>query len=112
MQNPPQGCSHKGDIMKWLMAAALAAALASPVAALAQKKTYKCGAVFQDRPCEGAAPAAPKAAPPPPAPAKTTSAADLEARKQIRCENWGRQVSELRDRERGETSADVAKGIA
>ncbi len=77
------------------------------------KKMYKCGSQFQDRPCDGGPPAA--AAKPAPAPAaapqKTSNAAE-EQRRAIRCDNWGRQVLDLRQREKNEKNADAAKGIA
>jgi hypothetical protein len=70
---------------------------------------YKCGSVFQDRPCEGAAPAAAKAAEAPAQPQR--SSAQEEAQRKIRCENWGRQVTDLRDREKQLQSDAVAKGL-
>ncbi len=85
------------------------------------KKMYRCGTNFQDKPCDGSAPAAvaPAAAPgkaaavASPAPAakvvapaapEPTRVSAAEARsaqqKQIRCENFGRQAAELRDRQK------------
>ena len=87
------------------------------------KKMYRCGTNFQDKPCDGSAPV-PVASAPAAAPAKAASAASpapaaktvapaapeptkmsaAEARsaqqKQIRCENFSRQATELRDRQK------------
>jgi len=70
------------------------------------KKMYRCGTNFQDKPCDGSAPAAvaPAAksvAPAAPEPTKV-SAADARSaqQKQIRCENFSRQAAELRDRQK------------
>lgn len=70
------------------------------------KKMYRCGTNFQDKPCDGNAPAAvaPAAkvvAPAVPEPTKV-SAADARSaqQKQIRCENFSRQAAELRDRQK------------
>ena len=63
------------------------------------QKMYRCGNLFQGRPCEG-----PKAEKPDAAPAKPAgpSKQALAKRKRIRCENFERQVSELERRENGE----------
>lgn len=72
---------------------------ASPV--LAQKKLYRCGSNYQDRPCEQT-PAAPK---PAPAPAKTEAPAQQQSKaayqQQLRCENYARQMAELRETQKG-----------
>jgi hypothetical protein len=86
--------------------------------AAAQKKMYKCGSQFQDRPCDGSGPAAPTPAAkaPAPAPATTPVAAKgvsaEESRRQIRCENWGRQLLDLREREKGTKDGEAAQGLA
>ena len=72
------------------------------------KKMYRCGNVFQERPCEGpkAAPAAveaPKQAGP--------NQSQLDSRKQIRCDNYQRQVTELVDREKIEKNGELLKGL-
>src|SRR5207253_3026027 len=81
--------------MKGLIAVAILALATSWPAEQAHaqgKKMYKCGSQFQDRPCDGGPPAAAaKPAPAPAAPQKTASPAE-EQRRQIRCDNWGRQV--------------------
>lgn len=76
-----------------------AAMVASP--SLAQKKMYRCGSNYQDRPCEPAAvPAAPKpAAAPAKAPAQQQSRAAYQ--QQLRCENYARQMTELRETQKG-----------
>ncbi len=71
------------------------------------KKMYRCGNVFQERPCEGPKPAAPKV--------EATkqdgpSQAALESRKRIRCENFERQVTELVGREKAEKNAELLNG--
>lgn len=73
------------------------------------KKMYRCGNVFQERPCEG-----PKPAPTAVEAVKQQSGpnqAQLESRKKIRCENFQRQVTELEDRERVEKDADLLRGL-
>jgi len=80
---------------------ALGAAMAA-ASVQAQKKTYRCGSIYQDRPCEQA-PVAPK---PAAAAAKTESAAPQSRaayQQQLRCENYGRQMTELRERQKGLT---------
>ena len=77
--------------------------------ALAQKKMYRCGSNYQDRPCDaGPPPAAAAGAAKPAAPAQAAtapaeSAADKKAafQRQVRCENYGRQMGELRQRQKG-----------
>src|SRR5437868_5131407 len=99
--------------MKWLIPMAVLAIAASGPLQQAQaqgKKMYKCGSQFQDRPCDGGPPAA-AAKPAAPAPQKTATAAE-EQRRQIRCDNFGRQVLDMRQREKDEKNADAAKGIA
>ena len=71
------------------------------------KKMYRCGNVFQERPCEGPKPVA--------ANAEATkhegpSQAALDSRKRIRCENFERQVTELLGREKAEKNAELLKG--
>jgi len=94
-------------MMRWLLLVGLFAAFSSVAAEPAQKKMYRCGNVFQERPCEGpkAAPAAAEA-PKQGGPSQST----LESRKQIRCENFGRQVTELVNREKSEKNADLLNG--
>lgn len=85
----------------FLLAAALA--LASVLAAFpaqAQKKMYRCGSNYQDRPCDQAQ-AAPKPAAAAPVKAETAPAPQSRAayQQQLRCENYGRQMDELRDKQ-------------
>jgi hypothetical protein len=109
-----------------LIATSIALSWTAPVAAqqAGGKKMYRCGTNFQDKPCDGSAPVAAAA----PAPGKTApvaagvapaaakaantamaapeptkmSAAEARAaqQKQIRCENFSRQATELRDRQK------------
>jgi hypothetical protein len=73
------------------------------------KKMYRCGNVFQERPCEGPKPAA--AVADAPKQQAGPNQATLESRKKIRCENFQRQVTELQDRERVEKDADLLRGL-
>jgi hypothetical protein len=99
-----------------LMALPLAWATA-PLEAQAQKKMYKCGSQFQDRPCEGTAPAAkgapaPMAAPAPAAAPVAAKSSNDDARRQIRCDNWQRQVDDLTDRAKSEQNTVAAQALA
>lgn len=94
-------------MMRWFALLGLCVACGASAAEPA-KKMYRCGNVFQERPCEGPKPApaavdAPKQAGP--------NQATLESRKQIRCENLLRQVTELVDREKTEKNAELLKGL-
>jgi len=64
----------------------------------AQKKMYRCGSIYQDRPCDSAPAAKPGAAPQ----QVNASAAEQKAsaQKKLRCENYARQADELRDRQK------------
>lgn len=99
--------------MRWIEVFGLCVAglcmASSASAAEPAKKMYRCGNVFQERPCEGpkTAPAAVEA-PKQSGPNQST----LESRKQIRCENFQRQVTELVDREKAEKNAELLKGLA
>jgi hypothetical protein len=77
---------------------------------------YKCGSQFQDPPCDGGPPAAaapaPKAATPVATADKKGPSTAEENRRQIRCDNWGRQVLDLRQREQSEKNDVAAKGFA
>ena len=92
--------------MRWIAMLGLLLSFGAPAAEPA-KKMYRCGNVFQERPCEG-----PKAAPPKAEAPKQEgpSQAALESRKRIRCENLERQVSELVGREKTEKNAEILKG--
>lgn len=87
--------------MKRAVALIALALFASP--AVAQKKMYRCGTQYQDRPCDSAKAKASEAPSPAAAPASPTRSAQderLEAQKKIRCENFSRQRDELRDKQR------------
>ena len=92
--------------MRWIALIGLLLAFGVPAAEPA-KKMYRCGNVFQERPCEG-----PKPEPPKVEAAKQTGPgqAALESRKQIRCENFERQVTELVSREKTEKNAETLRG--
>lgn len=65
----------------------------------AQKKMYRCGSNYQDRPCDAAP--APAAAKPAPQQASVPVAEQRAAyQKKLRCENYGRQVDELHDKQK------------
>ena len=86
------------------------ALVAGPVAA--QKKMYRCGNVFQERPCEGPKQAAPKdegskAA----APVGSAQDSRREAQKEVRCENYGRQRDYLAAKKREMKNAEAAKSL-
>ena len=90
---------NKHTVFLATMLALGAAMAASPV--LAQKKTYRCGSNYQDRPCEQTS-VAPK---PAPAPVKVEAPVQPQSRaayqQQLRCENYGRQMAELRQTQKG-----------
>ena len=90
--------------MRWI---ALLGLLVAFGAVAADKKMYRCGNVFQERPCEGPKPAAPKAEA---AKQDGPSQAAMESRKKIRCENFERQVTELVAREKAEKNAETLRG--
>jgi hypothetical protein len=110
-------------LSKTLVVILIAMSWTAPVTAqqASAKKMYRCGTNFQDKPCDGSAPAAAAPAAVPgkavaavsPAPAaksvapaapEPTKVSAAEARsaqqKQIRCENFSRQATELRDRQK------------
>ncbi len=104
---PVAGSNSAGDLDEADRILALMLVLGAPWANLSAQKLYRCGNVFQERPCEGPKPApaadeVPKQSGP--------SAAVLEKRKQIRCENFQRQVTELVGREKAEKNAQLLKG--
>jgi hypothetical protein len=96
--------------MKWLGIIAVAACLAAAGTAQAQKKMYKCGSQFQDRPCDGGGTVGAAKAPEAPVVPQRTAAQE-EAQRKIRCENWGRQVAVLREREQATQNDAVARGL-
>ncbi|MSQ52346.1 MAG: hypothetical protein EXR28_10685 [Betaproteobacteria bacterium] len=98
--------------MRWiaLLEIFIAGFCVAPAVSAAEpaKKMYRCGNVFQERPCEG-----PKAAPAAAEAPKQSgpNQAQLDSRKQIRCDNFQRQVTELVDREKSERNAELLKGL-
>jgi hypothetical protein len=84
---------------------------AAQAAGQAPKTMYRCGSLYQDRPCDSRAPSAPATKPVPRAAAQP-AVSPAEDRRQIRCDNWGRQVLDLRQRERNESHVEVARGLA
>jgi hypothetical protein len=97
--------------MRWFGLIGVFAAFAAfgVFAAEPAKKMYRCGNVFQERPCEGPKPA--PAAVDVPKQQAGPSQATLESRKKIRCDNFQRQVTELVDRERVTKDADLLRGL-
>ncbi|MSQ71455.1 MAG: hypothetical protein EXR27_09230 [Betaproteobacteria bacterium] len=96
--------------MKSLLLLLVLVVLAAP--AVAQKKLYHCGSQYQDRPCEGAkeAPkpaAAPTSAKSSPAPSR----AAIEERKRIRCENYARQVDEMKQKEAASSNPEMRENM-
>ncbi len=89
------------------------------------KQLYRCGNNYQDRPCDGAAPAAKAGAPAVASPAASPAAANVPAdaqkaaapmtkaqqQRQIRCENFGRQRDEMRDRMKSDPKQAEAYGV-
>jgi hypothetical protein len=115
--------------------AAMVAAVQAP-AVLAQKQMYRCGSNYQDRPCEGATPAAAKSTSVPGATGKAAPAADAaksgtpaaaagattanasppaltkaQQQRQIRCENFGRQLAELKERQKAAPNQAEAMNV-
>lgn len=116
----------------------VAAALLVSLPVMGQKTLYRCGNNYQDRPCDGSGPAAAKPAPlpglvpgnaaaapaakvpaaPAPAPAPLADAQKASApmtkaqqQRQIRCENFGRQREELRERQKAASQQADAVGV-
>ena len=92
--------------MRWIALIGLLLSL-GVTAAEPGTKLYRCGNVFQERPCEGPKPAAAKVEA---VKQDGPSQAALESRKKIRCENFERQVTELIDREKTEKNAEILNG--
>lgn len=84
-------------------------------AALAQKKMYRCGNVFQERPCEG-----PKSEPAPAAgkagvtstgmPQKSQADRDRAA-KEARCNNWSSDMEDVEKRLKVGVSGQARKDL-
>lgn len=112
---PPSTTKRQGEpsVKTFLVGLGLLLVAVSVVPqALAQKKMYRCGTNYQDRPCDGAVPVG-KAAPAPaaaaaPAPAPAEKKSDFQ--RQVRCENYGRQMDELRERQKSMKQADMLDG--
>jgi len=69
--------------------------------ALAQKKTYRCGNQYQERPCEGPKPAAPSAATADPQQQQESAAKRREreqAIRQAKCENYAEELADIERR--------------
>ena len=97
-----------------LTAAAIGLMSLASSPALAQKKMYRCGSQYQDRPCEGGAGAQPaakgadksanavtQAAPTAAGTQRTAAEERAVQQRQIRCENYGRQREELIEKKKG-----------
>jgi hypothetical protein len=120
-----------------VLAAVVFAAVQAPAALAQGKQMYRCGSNYQDRPCDGAAPAAAKAASAQGATGKaaipaadaakagtsataagTTTAnasppvlTKAQQQRQIRCENFGRQLDELKERQKAAPNQAEAMGV-
>jgi hypothetical protein len=99
-------------MIRWFLMVALAAGSG---AALAQKKMYRCGNVFQERPCEG-----PKAeAEKPAAKAAVTSTglpqksqADKDrAAQEAKCGNWTSDMEDVQKRIKAGAAGQAAKDL-
>ncbi len=97
--------------MKKLLLILAFLAFAAP--AVAQKKMYRCGSQYQDRPCEGPRDTPrPAAAPEASRTATAPSRAASEERKQIRCENYGRQVEEMKHKEASVSNPQMRENMS
>jgi len=85
------------------------ALVVAPVAA--QKHMYRCGNVFQERPCEGPKQAAKGESAKAAAPKQSVSESRRAAQKQIRCENFGRQRDDLLQKKRAMKDAKASKSM-
>ena len=99
-------------MIKWFLMAALVAGCGT---ALAQKKMFRCGNVFQERPCEG-----PKAeAEKPAAKAAVTSTgiqqksqADKDrAAQEAKCTNWNNDMDDVQKRIKAGATGEAAKDL-
>jgi hypothetical protein len=99
-------------MLRWMLMVVLAAGSG---VALAQKTMYRCGNVFQERPCEGpkaeaAQPAAKPAVTSVGAPQK--SQADKErAAQQARCDNWTGDLDDVQKRIKAGPTGQAAKDL-
>lgn len=95
-------------MVRLILVVALALA-AGPVAA--QKKMYRCGNVFQERPCEGPKQGAKDESAKAAAPKQPVSESRRAAQKEIRCENFTRQRDDLLQKKRAIKDAGAAKAM-
>ena len=93
-------------MVRLILVVALAFAVA-PVAA--QKKMYRCGNVFQERPCEGPKQGAKDGSAKAAAPKQQVSESRRTVQKEIRCENFARQRDDLLQKKRAIKDAEAAK---
>lgn len=92
---------NKNTFFLGLTLASVMAMAAFP--AQAQKKMYRCGSNYQDRPCDQT-PVAPKPAAAAPVKAEvpaSTPSSRAAYQQQLRCENFGRQMDELKEKQQG-----------
>ena len=97
---------------RWMLMLVLAA---GGGAALAQKTMYRCGNVFQERPCEGpkteaAQPAAKPAVTSTSAPQKSQADKDRAAQ-QARCDNWTSDMDDVQKRIKVGPTGQAAKDL-
>jgi hypothetical protein len=89
---------HKKNTV--IAVAAMLALMAALPQAQAQKKMYRCGSNYQDRPCDAAPGAAAKAGAAPQQVSASAAEQKAAVQKKLRCENYARQADELRDRQK------------
>ena len=98
-------------MLRWMLMVVLVAGCGS---ALAQKKMYRCGNVFQERPCEG-----PKAEAEKPA-AKSTASTEApqksradkdRAAQEARCSNWNSDMEDVQKRIKAGAAGQAAKDL-
>ncbi|MEI6303670.1 MAG: hypothetical protein WCR74_19675 [Betaproteobacteria bacterium] len=99
-------------MLRWMLMLVLAA---GGGAALAQKTMYRCGNVFQERPCEGpkteaAQPAAKPAVTSTSAPQKSQADKDRAAQ-QARCDNWTSDMDDVQKRIKVGPTGQAAKDL-
>ena len=111
---------HGGFVKLAILLTALSLFSLPALAQQGGKHMYRCGNNYQDRPCDGSAPAA-KAGPAAAQPAASATTAEApkasvpmtkaQQQRQIRCENFGRQRDELRDRMKSDPKQADAIGV-
>ena len=94
-------------MLRWMLMLVLVAGSGT---ALAQKKMYRCGNIFQERPCEGPKADAGKATPAASDPQKDAMSKREEKENKIReakCESYNSELDEIRNHLKTATSDSV-----